>query len=132
MDQSLRDLVWQRAEGVCEYCRMPSSCHPLPFEIDHIIAQKHRGRTTTNNLALSCYRCNVYKGPNIAGIDPDTQEIVRLFHPRNDRWEDHFRWDGPILVGRTPAGRATIDVLEINDPIRVALRESLISEGEFL
>jgi hypothetical protein len=104
---------------------------PLRFQIDHVIAQKHRGPTVESNLALSCFWCNAYKGPNIAGIDPKTRQIVPLFNPRTDRWTVHFRWDGPLLVGISAAARATIEVLEINHPVRVALRESLIAEGVF-
>jgi hypothetical protein len=129
MDDSLQNIVWQRARGACEYCQLSSSCDPLAFQIDHIIAQKHRGQTISENLALSCLRCNAHKGPNIAGIDPVSRQITALFHPRNDRWEEHFRWEGPLLIGLTPAGRATIAVLEINNPLRVAFREMLIAEG---
>jgi hypothetical protein len=131
MDESLRSLVWERAGGTCEYCRLPSHLHPLPFQIDHIIAEKHHGPTEASNLALSCYWCNVYKGPNIAGIDPETRQIVPLFNPRTDNWEEHFRWDGPLLLGLTPSGRATVDVLDLNHPVRVALREMLIAESVF-
>jgi hypothetical protein len=77
------------------------------------------------------FLCNSYKGPNIAGIDPVSRSIVPLFHPRRHKWARHFRWDGPILVGRTPIGRATVAVLEINEPYRVAARRLLIDEGVF-
>jgi hypothetical protein len=131
MDDSLRGRVWERANGICEYCRLPSDCHPVPFQIDHIIAEKHHGVTESPNLALSCFWCNVHKGPNIAGIDPESRQIVPLFHPRRQPWSEHFRWDGPLLFGSTPTGRATIDVLDMNHPVRVALRESLMAEGIF-
>lgn len=133
MDELLRDLVQQRALGLCEYCHFPSEwdAAAFAFQIDHIIAQKHGGRTVAENLALACYHCNNYKGPNIAGIDPLTEQMVRLFHPRQDRWADHFQWDGPILLGLTPVGRATIEVLAINQPSYVVVRESLIEQGVF-
>lgn len=131
MEESLQAFVRQRARSHCEYCQMPSSLDPLVFQVDHIIAQKHRGETDPANLALSCFRCNVHKGPNIAGLDPKSGELVRLFHPRNDRWEEHFRWEGPTLIGLTTIGRVTIDVLEINNPVRVQFREQLIIEGVF-
>jgi hypothetical protein len=133
MDQSVRDLVWQRSRGRCEYCQMPSEGDSLgfAFQIDHIIAQKHRGETVADNLALACYHCNNNKGPNIAGIDPATGSISVLFHPRRHTWSEHFRWEGPLLAGLTGIGRATIDVLRINDPGYVAVREALIEEGVF-
>jgi hypothetical protein len=75
------------------------------------------------------FACNQHKGPNIAGIDPATGEVVPLFHPRRDNWKEHFYWKGATLVGRTPTGRATVDVLDINLPHRRAFREALIDEG---
>jgi hypothetical protein len=40
-------------------------------------------------------------------------------------------WNGALLVGRTPIGRATIEVLEINLPDRTALRQALMDEGVY-
>jgi len=83
MEESLRRSVWQRAGGCCEYCRLPQQVTVLPHQIDHIVARKHGGQTTEENLCLACYRCNVHKGPNIAGVDPQTGEInspERLAH----------------------------------------------------
>jgi hypothetical protein len=101
------------------------------FPIDHIIARQHRGQTVEGNLALSCYRCNSFKGPNIASIDPETERLVPLFHPRRDSWTSHFEWDGPWLRGLTPVGRATVELLQINHPDAVLIREELIREGAF-
>jgi hypothetical protein len=85
----------------------------------------------SGNLALSCWYCNSFKGSDIAGIDPVTGKLTRLYHPRRHRWSWHFRWDGPLLVGRTPIGRTTIRVLQINGSEAITLRESLIAEGLF-
>jgi hypothetical protein len=132
MDESLARLVWERAGGRCEYCQFPQALTTLSHEIDHIIAVKHGGAATASNLALACFACNHPKGPNIAGIDPATRAVVRLFHPRRHKWSRHFRWDGAVLVGRTSMGRTTIAVLEINLPYRVDVREALMDEGVFL
>src|SRR5438034_166346 len=129
MDEELRQLVRNRAGDTCEYCHLQQRFDILPFQIDHVIASKHRGQTTADNLALSCYNDNVHKGPNIAGIDLATGEVTRLFHPRRDNWDEHFSWDGPELVGRTAIGRTTIDVLNINLPERLELRRLLIQAG---
>ncbi|XXU91044.1 HNH endonuclease signature motif containing protein [Sorangium sp. So ce1099] len=118
-------------KAICEYCQLPQPLSSIPFEIDHIIAQKHGGVAVPENLGFACFYCNSYKGPNIAGIDPESGRIVRLYHPRKDRWSKHFRWDGPLLVGSSAIGRATIAVLAINHPDAVALRASLIEEGVF-
>lgn len=131
MDAALVALVWQRARSICEYCLLSQDLSCLPFEIDHVIAVKHGGLTEASNLSLSCFYCNRYKGPNIAGVDPITGRIVRLFHPRRDAWSRHFRWDGASLAGKTAAGRATISVLAINHPDAVMLRQALMEEGAF-
>lgn len=132
MDDALRSFVRERAGNRCEYCRIHQDQDPFfTFPIDHVIARQHGGRTEADNLCLSCYRCNSHKGPNIAGIDPKTKEMVRLFHPRQDSWADHFEWDDAILVGLTAIGRATVELLAVNNPDYVLLRESLIEEGTF-
>jgi hypothetical protein len=133
MDESLVESVRQRAGGVCEYCKLPEAYHPIPFEVEHVISRQHGGPTVRGNLAYCCLHCNRHKGPNLAGIDRLTSRsrLVRLFHPRRHKWDYHFRWDGPILVGRTPIGRVTVQVLAINDPVRIALRQELIEEELF-
>ena len=131
MNRLLRDQVWQRAASICEYCQMPQEFVDAIHEIDHVIAEKHRGPTKSENLALACFHCNNHKGPNIAGIDPKSGEVTRLFHPRQDHWSDHFEWNGPVLIGLTSVGRATVDVLEINLRHRVLHRQGLIEEGVF-
>jgi hypothetical protein len=131
MHKFLERLVWQRAGASCEYCRIPQELSAIPFEIDHVIARKHGGKTQPNNLALSCFYCNSYKGSNIAGLDPKTGKLTRLFDPRRDHWEEHFNWTGPSLSGRTSVGRTTIRVLEINHVDYLAVREALIAEGRF-
>ena len=129
MDARLEAQVWRRARNHCEYCGFPAEFTRVPFQIDHIIAEKHQGRTTLDNLALSCFFCNTFKGPNVAGADPHTRKITRLFHPRHDRWRDHFRWDGALLQGRTAVGRTTIEVLRINRQDAITVRQSLLEEG---
>jgi hypothetical protein len=131
MDEDLVRLVWHRAGDACEYCRLPQQFDVLPCQIDHIIAQKHHGLTTADNLALSCYNDNSRKGPNIAGLDPQTGELTRLFHPRQHSWHEHFNWNGPELVGLTAIGRTTVDVLGINLPERLEHRRMLMAVGLF-
>jgi hypothetical protein len=99
--------------------------------VDHIIARQHGGATVIENLAWSCLHCNKHKGPNIAGIDPASGQLAPLFHPRQQRWERHFAWDGHLLLGRTRSARATILVLAINHPDFVAFRAELMEEGVF-
>jgi hypothetical protein len=131
MDNALRSQVRRRAGDVCEYCRLPQTASPfVRFHIEHIVARQHGGATEPDNLALACSLCNFHKGPNIAGLDPESGQVVRLFHPRRDRWTDHFLWEGTVLVGRTAIGRATAHLLAINDWERVEVRENLQAEGE--
>jgi HNH endonuclease len=131
MERSLEELVWQRARRRCEYCQMSQEFDEPTFQIDHVIAASHGGPTQALNLALACFHCNSFKGPNLAGTDDRSKKIVALFNPRRHKWERHFRWDGPLLVGKTAAGRATIATLRINLFHRVAQRQVLINEAVF-
>lgn len=125
MNRELSRQVRERAAENCEYCRIPGFALPLPFQIDHIIAGQHDGETELSNLALACPHCNRHKGPNIAGMDPETGQLVRLFHPRRDRWADHFQLDGALINGKTPVGRATVQVLRMNADGPMQLRRLL-------
>jgi len=131
VDIALADYVRDRANDCCEYCQLPQAWSSTRFQFDHIIAEQHGGKTTASNLALTCLADNNHKGPNLAGIDPKTNKRTWLFNPRRQKWSRHFRWQGPVLHGRTPVGRATIAVLAINQSHRVAQRAALIGEGVF-
>jgi hypothetical protein len=132
MNESLIRAVRRRAKGLCEYCHTAADFYPsVPFPIDHIVARQHGGTTVAGNLALSCLHCNSHKGPNIAGLDPRTGKLTRLFHPRRHKWDRHFRWEGVELVGRTAVGRVTIMVLNLNDPDLAEVRRALLDEGRF-
>lgn len=133
MDEFTRELVRRRAGQRCEYCRLHEEDDPLfSFHVEHIIAQQHGGADSPSNLALACHQDNLHKGPNLTGIDPVTKKITRLFNPRRHKWTRHFRWDGPIVVGRTAIGRTTVAVLAMNLPHRITLREALIASGRVL
>src|SRR5262245_11178787 len=121
-----RRLVEQRARFTCEYCQLEQRFSLLRHQIDHVRASKHHGPNTMENTCLACAHCNAAKGPNVAGYDPLTGHLTPLFNPRVDGWSEHFRWDGAVLVGLTPAARATIDVLRINDFECVEQRAALI------
>lgn len=132
MKRSIRALVRVRAQHRCEYCRLHETDQPLfPFHIEHIVAKKHHGDDGPANLAWSCHECNLAKSSNLSGRDVLTGRIVALFNPRRQRWSRHFRWDDAVLTGLTPCGRTTVDVLNINSPHRVELRELLILGGAF-
>ncbi len=131
MDKAVHKTVRTRARHRCEYCRFPEASAELPFHLDHIIAQQHGGPTVLENMALACCYCNRYKGPNLSGVDPESGAVVPLFHPRRQQWDEHFAWDGARLTGRTPTGRATIHLLQMNRADAVAVRRLLIQEGVF-
>jgi HNH endonuclease len=132
MDAATRKLVRERAANRCEYCRIHQNDEPFfPFHVEHIVARQHRGSDDPDNLALSCHHDNDHKGPNLSGIDPLTGRVVRLFNPRRQRWPRHFRFDGPVIVGRTSCGRATVVVLALNAPDRLELRAELIAASAF-
>lgn len=113
----LRFLVEARADGRCEYCRRYQELiGDSFFEIEHIIPLARGGQTTPDNLALACRRCNLLKGVALEARDPRTEQLVRLFNPRTDRWDVHFHRSRDLLriYGRTAIGRATIALLRLN------------------
>jgi len=133
MDASLRETVRNRANGFCEYCHMPELAAPfVPFHVEHIIAKQHYVDNELSNLALACDRCNAYKGPNLASIDPTTGGIVKLFNPRIDEWKEHFHMADAAVRGLTPKGRASVHLLQMNARTRIQLREEWISSGGIL
>jgi hypothetical protein len=130
ISNALRDQVRERARNRCEYCLVPEALL-IGHEADHVIATQHRGPTSIENLALACFDCNRRKGPNISSVDPDTGEIVQLFNPRRQTWSDHFTFDGARINGRTPTGKATVELLHFNNPVRIQIREELRKAGQF-
>ena len=131
MDAKLRRAVYERARGRCEYCQLVENTVNESFVTDHIIASQHQGPTSLDNLAFACARCNRHKGPNVAGVDQSSGQIVPLYNPRTDVWTDHFEWNEGILSGKTATGRVTVHVLALNDARVVERRLLLIRLGLF-
>lgn len=128
---ALRRAVAERAQHCCEYCGIAEDAVLAPHEPDHIIGEQHGGATSLLNLAYACFRCNRYKGPNIATQDPLTGHLVPLFNPRAERWSEHFQLDGAVIVSLTPVGRGTALLLRFNDEQRVLLRAELLRQGRY-
>jgi hypothetical protein len=126
---ALRNAVRMRAKGRCEYCLIPEGISLAFHQIDHIIATKHGGTTSLDNLALCRTLCNRYKGSDLASIDSETGELMRLFHPRRDPWKEHFEVVGCEIRGRTPVGKVTVRLLRLNRPERIVERETLVQAG---
>lgn len=123
--------VRQRAEERCEYCRMSQRLQGAAFHIEHILRIVLGGETCLDNLALACPSCNLHKADRIAAVDPATGRQARLFHPREDLWEDHFRWSGVRLMGTSDKGRATLTILRLNHPRRILIRKAETRFGLF-
>lgn len=129
----LRHLVADRANHCCEYCLLHEEDTYFGCEVDHILSRKHGGLTQEDNLAYACAICNRNKGSDIASLDPDTGELVRLYNPRSDRWADHFQLaeDGFTIAPLTPAGRATVRILGLSHPDRLLERMELRKLGRY-
>jgi hypothetical protein len=130
MDAATRNLVRRRAGDRCEYCLLPQRYSHRAHHIEHIVAMQHGGSDDIGNLALACHRCNFCKGPNLTGFDPESGRIVPLFHPRRERWAEHFAWRGARIEGLTATGRTTVLVLAMNDVRRLDLRAEILAHGE--
>ncbi len=119
----LRQLVIERAGKRCEYCRLSQEGQEATFHVDHVHPVAHGGRTELDNLALACVSCSLRKGARKSAIDPQTGEQVRLFNPRQDRWDEHFVWtEDVVLTGLTQIGRVTVEALGLNRPLIQAIR----------
>lgn len=126
-----RRQVSERAGHRCEYCLLSQAVVLHQHEPDHIVPRQHGGATHENNLALSCMRCNRYKGPNIGSFDPMSGELVPFFNPRVHRWTDHFQLNGSEIQALTAEGRVTEKILRFNDADRVVERQRLIDLGSY-
>jgi len=129
ISDEIKQIIRGRAEYLCEYCHSPERLSANRFTIDHVIPKSLGGSDEIYNLALACRRCNERRYNFVAGIDPDTQEIVPLFSPRRQQWEEHFVWtdQGVVIEGITPIGRATCIRLDLNDvryPENDSIRET--------
>src|SRR6476620_10422541 len=130
MHAAVRSFVRDRAGRRCEYCQLhEEDTGTLAFQIEHIIAKQHGGTDDPDGLCYACAQCNWAKGPNLAGLLGGKR--YTLIKPRQQNWHSHFRWQHTILVGKTKTGIVTVQVLNINDPPRVMLRENLLFEGRF-
>lgn len=131
VSNELRRLLAGRDRRRCAYCLTTEKNCGLRMHVDHIIPEAAGGPTTTDNLCLVCFSCNVNKGARQTGFDSLTGETVPLFHPLRQRWRDYFAWDkgGTQIVGLTPCGRATVAVLQMNNPTVVRARSRWVSAG---
>jgi hypothetical protein len=128
---SLKQLVFARARGMCEYCRSQARFAIDPLVIDHIQPVSRDGKTISENLSLSCQTCNNYKYTKTEALDPITNQAVSLFHPRQMIWQEHFSWNEDVTqaIGTTPIGRATVSLLQTNRDGVVNMRRILAIMG---
>jgi len=127
----LRAQVRDRAQGRCEYCLVHEDDAIYPHEPDHVIAEKHGGTTSLENLAWSCFLCNRFKGSDLSSIDPLTNEPALLFNPRKQQWRRHFRLNGGRIDPLTACGRATVNLLHLNTQASISERVRLIGVGHY-
>lgn len=123
--------VQERAQNRCEYCLLPEIYSFAAHQVDHVIAQKHDGSSTDENLAWSCMLCNLRKGSDIASIDPDSGKLTPLFNPRLENWPMHFRFDNALIAPITDRARVTVKLLGINDLDRLTERALLLEAGVY-
>ena len=129
--KKIKDEISKLSKGACEYCKWFKDFSPPGFACEHIIPLFREGTDELENLADSCFACNMPKHTFTTALDPFTNQTVPLFHPRKDNWNDHFNWSNDLLKmeGLTPTGRATILRLKTNREATVNLRRVLIGNG---
>jgi len=120
------------ARNRCGYCLSPQKLVMARLQIEHIIPRSQGGPDDEANLWLSCSFCNGHKSDKTEAIDPESGDVVPLFHPRFQQWSEHFHWsdDGLRVIGLTPIGRATVVALHLDrDPDALVVRSYWISVG---
>ncbi len=130
ISKELRRLVVNRANCLCEYCRIPDTVG-VSFQVDHIISVKHGGSTTEENLAYTCIFCNLQKGTDLGSINWGTGELVRFFNPCRDIWGEHFRLDDATIQPLTDIGEVTVRIFEFNNSDRLSERQLLIIANRY-
>jgi hypothetical protein len=125
--------VAMRAKHRCEYCRAPEAVFNFEFEVEHVTPKAPGGTDSETNLALACRACNLMKSDRVVATDPETGQETRLFHPREDRWREHFEIDvgRALIVGLTPIGRVTVMQLKMNRELQVDARRHWLELGLF-
>ncbi len=128
----LKELVFSRAKGLCEYCKSPSNVSPQPFVVEHVIPKSKGGETVEDNLALSYQGCNNHKYTKTAGLDTITGEQTNLFNPRQQEWNQNFMWSENVLeiFGISATGRVTVNELKLNREELQNLRKLLANAGK--
>jgi len=129
--QALQTEVALQSHYRCAYCLSQQRLMGVALTVDHIIPQSVGGETTLDNLCLACWDCNLAKSDRITAVDPETETAVRLYHPWQQPWNTHFRWEGSglYIVGISPTGRATVSALKLNRPQLVESRRYWIEAG---
>jgi HNH endonuclease len=131
LSEALRQQVRDRAGNRCEYCLSHQDYIMGRLQIDHIQPIVKGGTDDITNLCLACELCNQSKWKQTEGIDPETQSTVLLFHPRSQRWQDHFEWvdNGTRILGLSPEGRATVVALKLNNSLAIRVRSNWVQAG---
>ncbi len=124
INSATRIQVRRRADGRCEYCLQVEYAIGFSYHVDHIIARKHSGTDHLDNLAWSCFDCNIFKGADISSYDSDTGELTPLYNPRTQNWDDHFVKDNLLIHGKTAIGRVTVKILQMNHPDKLDMRHT--------
>lgn len=129
LSRSKRNQIRQRANNRCEYCCLPETFSFQPFQVDHILAVKHGGSDELDNTTWGCADCNNAKGSDIASYDQETGALTPFYNPRSQKWDEHFEIRDGVIVGKTPVGRVTVRLLQMNRIEQVEVRRLLIENG---
>ena len=127
----IRRQVTERAKERCEYCLFPQHATLFTFEMEHIIAEKHGGVTSLENLALACPYCNRAKGSDLGSLDPQTGKLTPFFNPRLQIWTEHFDLEKATIIPLTGEGRVTERILGFNQADRLLERQQLIQAQQY-
>lgn len=131
--QALEQKIRRQAQERCGYCLSPQNLLPYKLEIEHLFPQALGGTSVEENLWLACRECNGHKSKKVVALDPQTKKTLKLFNPRRQHWQRHFRFsaDGTEIIGKTACGRATVRSLQMNSIWQVTARLAWVELSRF-
>ncbi len=85
-----RSKQWKIQKGKCYYCKI--SLVGRVSNVEHVVAQRYWGETSTKNMVLSCAPCNKEKGIKKASKELRNNVSRNNFVKRRKKKSEKKKW----------------------------------------